>query len=316
MFRPLILIRSQRWAWAAFFVKPAEPGLRGDVRRQERLAAVGVNGDDVDDGARFAPLPHVGDRCLHQEERSAQVHRDVLVEQLRGGVQHGAPGGQPGRVDQAVDPAVPLDGRRDGGLAWTRRRCRPDEDGFSAGVLKLGRHLLAVFGVAAGEHQGGALPGGGPGDPGAEALGAAGDQQHLACQEVLHVDSRAVLVRCAAAPNRGWPPRPGRGRCSTSRTPCAASMKVAALARGHPHQVRGEHDVGMVEQRVVLRGLGVEDVEPHPAEPAVLQRRVDRVEVGESAAAAVDQDRPGLDAREQLGPRPGDGWTPAAGGAG
>ena len=80
-------------------------------------------------------------------------------------------------------------------------------------------------------------------------------------------------------------------------------MKVAARALpAHPHQMRGEHDVGVVEQRVMARGFGVEDVQPDPAEPAVLQRRVDGVDVDESAAAAVDQDRPGLDVPEQLGP--------------
>ena len=277
MFRPLILIRSQRWAWAAFLVKPGEPRLRGDVGREERLAAVGVDGDDVDDGARFAPLPHVGDRCLHQEERGPQVHRDVLVEQLRGGVQHGAAGGQPGRVDQAVDPAVPLDGRRDGGLAWdTSPMSVRTKTASAPAFCSSADDLLAVLGVAPGEHQGGALPGGGPGDPGAEALGAAADQQHLAGQEVLHVDSRAVLVRCAACSQPGLATAAGRWPVSTSRTPCAASMKVAALALpAHPHQMGGEHDVGVVEQRVVLRGLGVEDVQPDPAEPAVLQRRVD-----------------------------------------
>ena len=81
--------------------QPGQPGLRRDVGREKRLAAVGVDGDDVDDAARFAAPLHVGDRRLHEEERGPQVHRDVLVEQFRGGVQHAAAGGQPGRVDQA-----------------------------------------------------------------------------------------------------------------------------------------------------------------------------------------------------------------------
>ena len=70
-----------------------------------------------------------------------------------------------GRVDQAVDPAVPLDGRRDGSLRLGHvADVGAHEDGVSAGVLQLGRNLLAVLGVAAGQHQGGAFPGGGPGD--------------------------------------------------------------------------------------------------------------------------------------------------------
>ena len=55
--------------------------------------------------ARPASL-HVRDRGLHEEERAAQVDGDVLVEQLRGGVEQRAARGQAGGVDQAVDPAV------------------------------------------------------------------------------------------------------------------------------------------------------------------------------------------------------------------
>jgi hypothetical protein len=47
---------------------------------------------------------HVGDRGLHEEERAAQIDGDVSVEQLRSGVEQGAAGGQPGGVDQGIDP--------------------------------------------------------------------------------------------------------------------------------------------------------------------------------------------------------------------
>src|SRR5215216_7816398 len=79
--------------------------LGGDVGGQVGLTAQLGGGDDVDDRAGRLAGHHVLDRRLHQEERCPQVDRDVGVEQLRGGVQQGAPRGQPGRVDQAVDPA-------------------------------------------------------------------------------------------------------------------------------------------------------------------------------------------------------------------
>ena len=88
-----------------------------------------------------------------------------------------------------------------------------------------------------------------------------------------------------------------------------------AALPAHSHQVRGEHDVGVIEQRVVCGRFGVEDIQPHTAEPAVLQRRVDGVEIGESAAAAVDQDRTGFDVAAVARSRPGGGWSPAAAGA-
>ena len=58
--------------------------------------------------------------------------------------------------------------------------------GLGARGGQLGGDLLAVLGVAPGEDHGGALAGGGPGDAGAETLGAAADQDDLAGEEVLH----------------------------------------------------------------------------------------------------------------------------------
>ena len=49
-----------------------------------------------------------------------------------------------------------------------------------------------------------------------------------------------------------------------------------------PHQVGGEDDVRVVEQRVVLRRLGVEHVQPDPAEPTVQQRLERRVVVDQA----------------------------------
>src|SRR5215216_1771255 len=82
-----------------------QAGLGRDVGGQIRLTAQLGGGDDVDDRALRLVGQHVLDGGLHQEERRPQVDRDVGVEQLRGGVQQGASCGQPGRVDQAVDPA-------------------------------------------------------------------------------------------------------------------------------------------------------------------------------------------------------------------
>jgi hypothetical protein len=179
-----------------------------------------------------SPRPlHVGDCCLHQEERTAQVHGDVLVEQSGGGVQHGASGGQSGCVDQAVDATVPVDGRRHGGLSLGHvADVCADEEGIGADAPELSRNLVAVVGVAAGQHQRGTFAGGGPGDPGAEALGPATDQQHLPGQQVLHVDSIALFVRLAACSQPGLATAAGRWPVSTSRTPCAASRNVVALA--------------------------------------------------------------------------------------
>ena len=63
--------------------QPDQAGLRGDVRRQVGLATVGRHRDDVDDGAARAAGDHVLDRCLHEEERTAKIDRDVLVEEFR-----------------------------------------------------------------------------------------------------------------------------------------------------------------------------------------------------------------------------------------
>jgi hypothetical protein len=51
---------------------------------------------------------------------------------------------------------------------------------------QLGGNLLAVSGSAPGEDQGGAFPGGGPGDAGTETLGAAADQDDLPREEIFH----------------------------------------------------------------------------------------------------------------------------------
>ena len=87
--------------------QPDQAGLGGDVRRQVGLAAVRRHGDDVDDRARLArgATMSATAACMRKNGAS-QVDRDVLVEQLGRGVEQRAAGGEPGGVDQAVDPAV------------------------------------------------------------------------------------------------------------------------------------------------------------------------------------------------------------------
>jgi hypothetical protein len=96
--------------------QPGQPGLGRDVRGQVRLAGVLGRAADVDDRARGPSGDQVGHHRLHEEERCLQVHRDVRVEQLRRGVEQRAPARQPGRVDQAVDPAERGDRGRRAGL--------------------------------------------------------------------------------------------------------------------------------------------------------------------------------------------------------
>ena len=90
-----------------------EPRLGRDVGGEIRLTAELGDGDDVHDRPRSATAEHVLHDGLHGEEGAAEVDRDVGVEQLGSGVDQRAPGGEPGRVDQAVDPAELRDGPRD-----------------------------------------------------------------------------------------------------------------------------------------------------------------------------------------------------------
>ena len=214
MFRPLIRIRSQRWAWAAFLVSPASPafaatyGARNDCPPWESIEMM------LTMVPGCAALPHVGDGGLHQEERGPQVDRDVLVEQFRGGVQQGAAGGQPGGVDQAVDPPVPLDRRRDRGRRPAPRR-------LTSACTKLASAPAAVSSAATCSPRSALRPATTTAAPsraaaraiaGAQALGAAADQHHLAGQQVLHRRLPAAVAGSPTCPNRGWRRRPGRGR--------------------------------------------------------------------------------------------------------
>ena len=83
---------------------------------------------------------------------------------------------------------------------------------------------------------------------------------------------------------------------------CGVGEGGSGRLPAEPHEVWREHDVGMVEERMMHGGFRVEDVESHPTQTTVLQRRVDRVEVDEPAPAAVDEDRARLDVTQQIRP--------------
>ncbi|CAL9319965.1 hypothetical protein SUDANB135_06056 [Streptomyces sp. SudanB135_2055] len=175
-----------------------QAGLGGDVRCQERLPAVRRRRDDVDDGAGRAPAHHVRDRRLHREERRPEVDRDVLVEQLGRGVQQRPPGRQPRRVDQAVDPAVRLHHPAHGRLRLPGvRQIGPHEHRLAARRPQLGDQGLARFRPPPGDGQDRPLPDGGPRDRGADALGAAVDQDDLSVEQTHRVP-RLSLRRAPA----------------------------------------------------------------------------------------------------------------------
>ena len=55
--------------------------------------------------------------------------------------------------------------------------------------------------------------------------------------------------------------------------------------------MRCEYHVGVVEQGMVLRRFGIEDIEANAGEPPGLERCEGRIEVNQAAATAVDQNR-------------------------
>ena len=103
------------------------------------------------------------------------------------------------------------------------------------------------------------------------------------------------------AVQRGWP----RRRLTTLEH--VDDARGSGRERGggglgaQPHQVGREDDVRVVEQRVVLRRLGVEHVQPDAAEPTGDQRLEGRVVVDQRPPAAVHQDGAGSGERQPLG---------------
>ncbi len=87
--------------------QPDQAGLGRAVGRQIGLTAVRRHRDDVDDGAGFAAAHHVGDGRLHRKEGTAQVDRNVLVEDWGGKYQSVAVSARSGlNVDTLLEKIV------------------------------------------------------------------------------------------------------------------------------------------------------------------------------------------------------------------
>ena len=138
---------------------------------------MGVDRQDVDDRARRAALPQIGDRRLHQEEGRASIggeqasHSAAVPSSSRGAV------GERAGIDERVDPAERgqrgLEGevgrRRVGQLGRREARLGP-------GRLDLRHDRVAARRIAPADHDRlGAGAGDGERDGAADALRAAGD---------------------------------------------------------------------------------------------------------------------------------------------
>jgi hypothetical protein len=164
--------------------QPGQPGLGRDVRGQVRLPRVSGAGDDVDDGARGLAGDQIGHHRLHEEEGRLQVHRDVRVEQLRGGIEQRAPAGHARGVDQAVHPAERGDHRGGAGprprdVAYVSR----DEQRLGPGRVQLGDQCVTWLAPPPADRDDRSFPGRGPGDGRAQPRRAAADQHHPVRQQ-------------------------------------------------------------------------------------------------------------------------------------
>ena len=162
------------------------PALDARVRRAVRLAAEGAAARHVDHRPA-AGGPQVGDRAEHRVGRAGQVGGEgprperLPVVVRRGQRRVGEE--DPGVVDQHVEPAQPLGGGVDGVLtssgrvmsAWTVTWPSPG---------RRGADLLGPVGRRAVVHPDPvALGGEGAGDGGADAAGAAGDEDSTAAED-------------------------------------------------------------------------------------------------------------------------------------
>src|SRR6266540_3628962 len=93
--------------------------------------------------------------------------------------------------------------------------------------------------------------------------------------------------------------RPATGEHVADAARCLGAGRSGGSPR-ESHPVRRQYDVGVVEQRMVLWGLGIEDVEADTAELSGLQRRERGVEIEQPAATAVDQIRSRPHAGQEL----------------
>ena len=124
---------------------------------------------------------------LHQEEGRAHVDRHHPVEELGRGVEDGAAIGEAGGIDQNVDAAEGLVGRRDHGPAVLHRgEVGGDEVHRHAGVAgDRGGDRIALFAVApARDDAGGPRLREDAGDRRAEPLRAAGNDRDLSVETI------------------------------------------------------------------------------------------------------------------------------------
>src|SRR5215468_9642753 len=85
--------------------QPEQPGFGGGVVRLADVAGLADHRGHVDDPPGAAP-EHVLKRVLGQEERTGQVDRDDPLPVVVGHLGHGPVDGDPGVVDQDVEPAM------------------------------------------------------------------------------------------------------------------------------------------------------------------------------------------------------------------
>ena len=161
------------------------------ISGDERLAAMGRHRLDVDDGARDAVALHDPHGFLDQEKRRADIDRENVVEAFFRCVEDVAAVGDPGGVDQHVDPAERLicGGDHRAGIGDVAQ-IGADEDGTGSGMdlADVERDGVAFCLVTPAQHEaGGAVVGIGPRDRLAETLGAAGDDGDLSGQCIGHV---------------------------------------------------------------------------------------------------------------------------------
>ncbi len=177
--------------------------LGGRVGGQHGLAPVAGHRDDVHHAAAAGPA-HQPRRLLREQERRARVDREQPVPQLDAGVVHATPGAQAGGVDEPVHaPEVRVDRRH-----HREHRLRVRElDGHEVSV-QLGRDGLSAPAVAPADRHARSQGGGAARDRGAEPLGAAGDDDHLAVE--AQVAERVAHALSTSSMRTGRPSRSER----------------------------------------------------------------------------------------------------------
>ena len=160
-------------------------GLRRRVAREHRLAAVAGHRDDVDDAAAAAGAAHEARRLLHEQERRAGVDREEPVPQLGARVIERAAVAQARGVDEPVEAteALVARARRPRGTAPRRRGRRRRRPPRCRARASSSRTASPRSRIAPADDDARRARARRPArDRGAEALRAAGDDDHLAVE--------------------------------------------------------------------------------------------------------------------------------------